>query len=348
VRARRLRERIRVTVWNEFLHERQDPDITGIYPEGIHGAIAKHLKGRPGLEVRTATMDEPEHGLTDDALSETDVLVWWGHRRHEEVSDAVVDGVYDRIIYGGMGLIVLHSAHFSKIFKRLMGTHCNLKWREAGERERLWVVAEGHPIAEGIGDYFEVEHAEMYGEPFGIPSPDELVGAGDAEGFPVHLGVLDLEVVADPLGDGVPLGHDPEALPLSCLPPLEVAVGPHEALEDLGEVGGVEDDEPHAAIDYPVVDPVDDGVTHLLVSPVPPPDEHVGLGESIVGEAVLRLVHRGRPDLEAGPALQMLRDGAVDPLRVDPGDVGVLPLVQELVPDRDSDPLSQSPRPHIL
>jgi len=175
VRARRLRERIRVTVWNEFLHEREDPDIAGIYPEGIHGAIAKHLRGRPGLEVGTATMDEPKHGLTDEALSETDVLVWWGHMRHEEVSDAVVDRVHDRIIYGGMGLIVLHSAHFSRIFKRLMGTHCNLKWREAGERERLWVVAEGHPIAEGIGDYFEVEHAEMYGEPFGIPSPDELV-----------------------------------------------------------------------------------------------------------------------------------------------------------------------------
>ena len=170
-----MRERIRVTVWNEFLHERQDPDIAGIYPEGIHGAIAKHLRGRPGLEVRTATMEEPEHGLTDEALSETDVLVWWGHMRHEEVSDAVVDRVYGRIIQGGMGLIVLHSAHFSKIFKRLMGTHCDLKWREAGERERLWVVAEGHPIAEGIGDCFEVERAEMYGEPFGIPSPDELV-----------------------------------------------------------------------------------------------------------------------------------------------------------------------------
>lgn len=170
-----MRDRIRVTVWNEFLHEREDPDIAWIYPEGIHGAIAKHLRGRPGLDVRTATMDEPEHGLTEEALSETDVLVWWGHMRHEEVSDAVVDRVHDRIIHGGMGLIVLHSAHFSKIFKRLMGTHCNLKWREAGERERLWVVAEGHPIAEGIADYFEIEHAEMYGEPFGIPSPDELV-----------------------------------------------------------------------------------------------------------------------------------------------------------------------------
>jgi trehalose utilization protein len=171
----RLRDKTRVTVWNEFMHEKKDPEIAEIYPEGIHGAIAGYLGDRPGLEVRIATMDEPEHGLTDEVLSETDVLTWWGHMRHEEVSDAVVDRVYRRIIYDGMGLIVLHSAHFSRIFKRLMGTHCNLKWREAGEKERLWVVAEGHPIAEGIGDYFELEHAEMYGEPFGIPSPDELV-----------------------------------------------------------------------------------------------------------------------------------------------------------------------------
>jgi trehalose utilization protein len=175
VKVRRLRGKIRVTVWNEFLHEKQDLEIANIYPEGMHGAIASYLRGRPGFEVRTATMDEPEHGLTNKVLSETDVLTWWGHMRHEEVSDAVVERVYNRIVYDGMGLIVLHSAHFSRIFKRLMGTHCNLKWREVGERERLWVVSEGHPIAEGIGDYFEIEHAEMYGEPFGIPSPDELV-----------------------------------------------------------------------------------------------------------------------------------------------------------------------------
>lgn len=172
---RRLKERIRVTVWNEFLHERQDPKIVEIYPEGIHGAIAKYLQSQPGFEVRTATLDEPEHGLTDDVLNGTDVLIWWGHKAHEKISDAIVDKVYRRVMLEGMGLIVLHSAHYSKIFKRLLGTTCSLKWREASEKERLWVVAGGHPIVEGIDDYFEIENAEMYGEPFDIPRPDKLI-----------------------------------------------------------------------------------------------------------------------------------------------------------------------------
>ncbi len=170
-----MRDRIRVTVWNEFLHEKQDAEIREIYPEGMHGAIASYLEDLPGFDVKTATLEEPEHGLTDDVLAETDVLVWWGHMAHDEVSEAIVERVYNRVVSEGMGLIVLHSAHFSKIFRRLLGTPCDLKWREAGEKERLWVVAEGHPIAEGIGDYFEIEKTEMYGEPFGIPRPDELV-----------------------------------------------------------------------------------------------------------------------------------------------------------------------------
>ncbi len=165
---------IRVTVWNEYRHERQDERIARIYPEGIHGAIASYLRALPGLEVRTATLDEPEHGLTEEVLAATDVLIWWGHMAHREVSDAVVDRVQARVL-DGMGLIVLHSAHFSKIFKRLMGTTCNLKWREANERERLWVVDPSHPIAEGLGEYIEIEHVEMYGERFDIPQPDALV-----------------------------------------------------------------------------------------------------------------------------------------------------------------------------
>jgi len=164
-----------VTVWNEYLHEKRDPKVAKIYPNGIHAVIAECLRGQPDFEVRTATLEEPEHGLTENVLNATDVLVWWGHMAHDRVSDLVVDRVHCRIILEGMGLIVLHSGHFSEIFKRLMGTTCNLKWREAGEKERLWVVARGHPIAEGIGEYFELEHTEMYGEPFDIPPPDELV-----------------------------------------------------------------------------------------------------------------------------------------------------------------------------
>ena len=170
-----MKEVIRVTVWNEFLHEKQSPEIAKIYPEGIHGAIAKYLSGKPEFKVRTATLEMPEHSLSDDVLNNTDVLVWWGHMAHDRVSDAVADKVYRRITNGGMGLIVLHSGHYSKIFRRLMGTSCGLRWREAGERERLWVVSPGHPIASGLGDYFEIEHTEMYGEYFDIPAPDQLV-----------------------------------------------------------------------------------------------------------------------------------------------------------------------------
>ena len=165
---------IRVTVWNEHRHEKQDPEIAGVYPDGIHGAIAAYLRDQPGMEVRTATLDEPEHGLTPKVLAETDVLTWWGHIAHGEVSDAVVDAVQARVL-NGMGLIVLHSGHLSKIFRRLMGTACSLTWREIGEKERVWVVSPGHPIVEGLGPYFEIPHAEMYGEFFDIPQPDNQI-----------------------------------------------------------------------------------------------------------------------------------------------------------------------------
>lgn len=166
-----MAETLRVTVWNEFRHERDNEEVAKIYPEGIHATLAKVL-GEKGFEARTATLDEPEHGLTEEVLNSTDVLLWWGHIAHEEVSDEVVDRVHERVL-NGMGLIVLHSGHFSKVFKRLMGTTCDLKWRH-DDTERLWVVAPGHPIAEGIGEYVELEE-EMYGEHFDVPEPDELV-----------------------------------------------------------------------------------------------------------------------------------------------------------------------------
>ncbi len=164
---------IRVTVWNEGLHEKQEPAIAKIYPQGIHGAIAAGLQPY-GFALRTATIEEPEHGLTDEVLAATDVLTWWGHQAHNKVSDEVVNRVQRRV-WDGMGLIVLHSGHESKIFRRLMGTSCALKWRESTDKERLWVVAPDHPIAEGIGQYIELENDEMYGEFFDIPQPDALV-----------------------------------------------------------------------------------------------------------------------------------------------------------------------------
>ncbi len=164
---------LQVLVWNEGRHEKSNPAIAAIYPDGIHGALAASLEAQ-GLAARMATLDEPEHGLTVAALAQTDVLVWWGHEAHDEVQDEIVERVYHRVLEG-MGLIVLHSGHFSKIFKKLMGTSCNLKWREAGEKERLWVVAPGHPIATGLDEYFEIEAEEMYGEHFDVPSPETLV-----------------------------------------------------------------------------------------------------------------------------------------------------------------------------
>jgi trehalose utilization protein len=164
---------IRVTVWNEGRHELTNSRVKTVYPKGIHEAIAEGLR-EVGYEVRTATLDMPEHGLTEQVLAETDVLTWWGHMAHDDVSDEVVERVHKRVL-DGMGLIVLHSGHFSKIFKRSMGTSGNLKWREIGEKERIWTVNAAHSIADGIGDYFEIEHEEMYGEPFGIPEPDSLV-----------------------------------------------------------------------------------------------------------------------------------------------------------------------------
>jgi trehalose utilization protein len=165
---------IQVTVWSEFHHEKINPKVAAIYPDGIHETIAGFLRTQDDFEVTCAVLDQPHHGLPEDLLERTDVLIWWGHMAHAEVSDEVVEIIHRRVLEG-MGLIVLHSAHYSKIFKRLMGTSCSLKWREANDKERLWNVAPHHPITRGIGDYFEIPMEEMYGEPFGIPEPDELI-----------------------------------------------------------------------------------------------------------------------------------------------------------------------------
>jgi trehalose utilization protein len=162
---------IRVTVWNEFRHEKKDPKIAEIYPQGIHEAIAAPLRKTSDLQVRTAWLDQPENGLNEQLVNQTDVMVWWGHMAHHEVQDAVVERVHKRVL-AGMGIVVLHSGHFSKIFKRLMGTSCDLKWREADEREILWVTRPGHPIVRGIDDHFIIEKEEMYGEYFDIPEPE--------------------------------------------------------------------------------------------------------------------------------------------------------------------------------
>ncbi|MEM0948077.1 MAG: ThuA domain-containing protein [Pseudomonadota bacterium] len=165
---------IRAIVWGENVHEQTSKVVAKLYPDGMHACIAAALNEDPGIKATTATLQENEHGLPQTRLDDTDVLVWWGHAAHGKVSDAVIERVADAV-YGGMGLILLHSSHFSKIFKKLMGTPCTLTWREAGERERLWTTAPGHPIAHGVPNWFELEQEEMYGEPFSVPEPLETV-----------------------------------------------------------------------------------------------------------------------------------------------------------------------------
>lgn len=169
---------IRVLVWNENWHETTQPHVAEIYPDGIHGAIAAGLTALLGdeVQVRTATLDEPEHGLTEEALAGTDVLLWWGHVKHEDVAESVVRRVQEHVL-GGLGLIVLHSGHYSKIFKALMGTTCGLSWRNEGEREIVWTIDPTHPIAVGVEQPFVIEAQEMYGEHFDVPPPQELVFA---------------------------------------------------------------------------------------------------------------------------------------------------------------------------
>ena len=166
---------MKVTVWNENRHEKVNPKVLENYPGGIHGYLANML-ACDDIEVRTATLDQEECGLTKEIVEDTDVMLWWGHGAHEQVPDEIADRVYEAVMRG-MGLIVLHSAHHSKIFKKLCGTTCNLKWRD-GARERIWTVKPNHPIAAGVDETFTLDPEEMYGEPFDIPNPDELIFMG--------------------------------------------------------------------------------------------------------------------------------------------------------------------------
>jgi trehalose utilization protein len=180
---------IRVLIWHEFRHEKVNPVVASIYPEGMHRALAVALSADPALHVETATLDEENHGLSPERLANTDVLLWWGHMAHGEVADPVVDMVVGEVLRG-MGAVFLHSAHFSKPFKKLMGTGCDLKWREADDREILWVTRPGHPLVEGIEDHIVLPGEEMYGEFFDIPEPEQTVMISSFTGGEVFRSLL--------------------------------------------------------------------------------------------------------------------------------------------------------------
>jgi len=210
-------KKIRVTIWNEFRHEQSNSPIgeyiRKIYPKGIHQCLADSLAA-DDLEISTAWLDQEDQGLPDDVLNNTDVLMWWGHGAHAEVKDELVDRIQKRIL-AGMGLIALHSSHLSKIFCRMMGTACRLRWREVGEKERLWVVAPSHPIAQGIPETFVIPNHEMYGEPFNIPDDGKIVFMSWFEGGNVFRSGVAFErdrgkiFYFSPGHETFPIYHDP-------------------------------------------------------------------------------------------------------------------------------------------
>ena len=167
---------LRVTVWGENRHEQRDERVRTLYPEGMHAAIRDGIVENLGDEVttRVALLGDPEHGLTEEVLAGTDVLTWWGHLAHDEGSDEVVERG-QRHVLSGMGLVVLHSGHWSKIFTSLMGTTCTLRWRNEADRELVWTIDPTHPIAQGVPHPIVIPEQEMYGEQFDIPTPDELI-----------------------------------------------------------------------------------------------------------------------------------------------------------------------------
>ena len=168
-----MADKINVTIWNEFRHEKELDSVKRLYPEGMHKKIGAEISA-DDLNIRYAALDDPEHGLSEEVVNSTDVLIWWAHCAHAEVSDEIVKRVHKRVLEG-MGLIVLHSGHFSKIFKAVTGTTGCLKWREVAEKERLWNIEPSHPITQGIGDYFELPNTEMYGERFDIPNDGKII-----------------------------------------------------------------------------------------------------------------------------------------------------------------------------
>jgi trehalose utilization protein len=161
-----------VVVWSEGTAPKE------VYPKDINGAIAEGLAPLEGWEVVTASLDDPQQGLPDDLLNRADVLIWWVHKRHGEVDDALVEKIAKRVKEDGMGFIALHSAHFAKPNKKLMGTACSWKYYLVDISEtKVIVKVPSHPIAQGLSD-FTIGNSERYGDPYAVPPPKALVFEG--------------------------------------------------------------------------------------------------------------------------------------------------------------------------
>ena len=168
---------INVTIWNEYRHEKSDENVAKLYPNGLHAAIGEFLSKNDDMKITLAALDDPDQGLPDEVLNNTDVLLWWGHMNHGEVKDDLVERIRQRVYVGGMGFIALHSAHHSKPFRAIVGTTGNLLWGD-NQKEIIWNIMPSHPIAAGIPSHFELPEEELYAEPFQIPQPDAHIFEG--------------------------------------------------------------------------------------------------------------------------------------------------------------------------
>jgi trehalose utilization protein len=184
-----MSNKIRVTIWNEFRHEKTDEAAKALYPNGIHAKVAEFL-GNEDFDITLAALDDEFQGLPDEVLNNTDVLIWWGHMHHNEVDDELVAKIQKRVYLGQMGFIALHSGHHSKPFKAIVGTNGNLQWGR-NQKEIVWTLNPAHPIAAGIPDHFCLAQEELYAEPFYIGEPDETVFASWFEdGFVMRSGMV--------------------------------------------------------------------------------------------------------------------------------------------------------------
>lgn len=161
-----------VVVWSEGTAPKE------IYPNDINGAIAEGLKASPLMkdwDVVIAGIDDPDQRISDELLKKTDVLIWWGHKKHGDVKDALVDKIEKRVKEEGMGFIALHSAHFAKPNKRIMGTPCTFAAYVCDNKENVVSVAmPNHPICKGVAKTFTVANDERYSDPYAVPTPDAV------------------------------------------------------------------------------------------------------------------------------------------------------------------------------
>ena len=181
-------KKLNVVIWNEFRHEKIKDKVKALYPDGLHATIKSFLDCEEDLDVSLAALDDPDQGLSDERLEQIDVLIWWGHMAHKEVSDELAQKIRDRVYMGKMGFIALHSAHRSKPFCTILGTNGNLTWGRE-QKEIMWNLMPTHEIAAGVPEHFLLESEELYSEPFHIPQPDELVfGAWYEDGHIMRAG----------------------------------------------------------------------------------------------------------------------------------------------------------------